>query len=47
MGNKALFYSMSRNVDIIKGTTGKGKVLTPVGRVDGEREVGNRIKCEL
>ena len=26
---------MSRNVDIIKGTIGKGKVLSPVGRVDG------------
>ena len=28
---------MSRNVDIIKGTTGKGKVLSPVERDDGER----------
>ena len=28
---------MLGNVDIIKGTTGKGKVLSPVEREDGER----------
>ena len=37
LGNTALSYSMSRNVDIIKGTTGKGKVLSLVEREDGER----------